>query len=485
MTQVENPIVNTDDDTFKRAIKAKRLTDIDNVELGVGKDSHKYKEFDIGVREARSETQEDFQTRKQKFGLKPIDGLIQELLKSFASEFVILFLGVSTIVGAVITLLNNQAFKDEYHVPWTKCKLDTGELYHPTHSVMSWILQIIFAILVGAVLIKVFSDCGKQIVYYELFTYGALVDFENSKLNYFAMGLGLLTFILCYDLWWIDNDIASSAIKQSMVVSLLAQMKQLYDKHAQLKNRESNILCINKVFESHHSLARHHLQNITVLPFRVVKLVIGKVLTEKKESDKIVNDLVTKMGKTATDQQIFDAFPEDRINLRDNYEFVKGEDDKDVLKFKRLTTRELYIRSMMIMESAEITIDSTKGRCSSNITSEAVEERPSLDAHATYESEETLEKLNVLRDEIPFFDRATCMMISELGHIYEPLIPHFKNAVNYFEIAYLLTAALVAYGLWIVPTLGQGDDLSKQLRAALGQGDDSDDVPLCTNITQS
>jgi len=328
---------------------------------------------------------------------------------------------VSTIVGAIITLLNFQSYRDTNGVDFDKCEYDLeGNLVVPEDSNVSLILRVFYGILVVAVLFKVFIDCGKQIVYYELFTYGALVDFENNKPPYFAVFLGVFCGGLLFLLFKIDDDIAKSAVKQTMAVSLVSQAWGLFGKHKELRNRESNILCINRVFEQHHSLARHHLQNITVLPYRVVKLVVGKVLVQKAAGDEVLKQIEKEL-KLPEDQEnrgqaVLDAIPDEHAELREMYGVKELEDGKTWIKFKRFTTKELYVRCMMIMESKSISLESTKGR------SESFDSRPSIDDDAsTYETEETLDRLNELREELPFWTRLTCIMPNVLGHIYEPL----------------------------------------------------------------
>ena len=278
--QVQNPV-------FNRATHAKRLTDIE-----LGAKDHKYIKYDSHVSEMRNETAEEFAARKEKFGISTVEDLITELVKKFFSEYVLLFVGVSTIVGACFTLFDYQEYKDLNGVILEKCIQDElGNIIVPEQSSLSFLLSGVYLVLVFSVLIKIFSDCGKQIVYYELFTYGALVDFENTKRPYFTYCLVIMSAFILYFLYHVDEDIAPSAVKQTLTISLISQVWGLHGKHSELRNRESNILCVNKVFEQHHSLARHHMQNLTVIPFRVVKLVIGKVLMQKTEGDELLRRL--------------------------------------------------------------------------------------------------------------------------------------------------------------------------------------------------
>ena len=448
--EVQNPVHT---ETFQRATKGKRLTDLE-----LGKVSSKYDKYDHHTDEVKVEGDAEFDSRKETFGIDTTESLIKNLSKRFLSEYPSGFLGIASIVGTIVVLLNVQHEKDALGLAMERCgRSEDGTYEVPVvDSDASVILQWFFIALVIAVLFKVFSDCGKQIVYYELFTYGALVDFENSKPPYYSCSMGFFCMMAVYWLFIVDEDVAPSALKQSLIISLLSQAWSLRGKHQELRNRESNILCVNQVFEHHHDLARHHLMNITVLPYRVVKLVLAKLYNEKTKGAELLtttSSSVKQEGKNTSAKDILDAVPEDKKSMVENFEVVDN-----VLKFRKISTRELYVRCMMVMDSRSVSIESTRGdRVSSSSN------RPSIEKSETmsYESKESKAKLKELKGEgdIGRVLRNTIMMPFKLGEVYAPVAPHVKAARNVFSMCYIVTLALVVYGLFILPT-SDGDNLN-------------------------
>jgi len=208
-------ISNPSNDKAKRALKPKRLMNLDSKDFDA---------FDTRIKEYINETAVEREHRKELFSIATPDALMRDVFVSTLKDYAPSYLAVSATIGTIVLYYDESAE-------------DMGTL-----SFICFILMMVLAFLL---LFKAYTDFTKRVIYFGMFAYGAMIDFENDQPQYYKHTLMALTFTLA--VMTINPSpkspsFISTSLVQTLLFALLGQMFGIYSKHNALRKHEGNIL---------------------------------------------------------------------------------------------------------------------------------------------------------------------------------------------------------------------------------------------------
>ena len=209
---------------------------------------------------------------RKRFGLSHPISIQFTALTSFYNDLLRVVLQLSFVVGAVL-------------------------LYDTSGGAYAAVLFSALGLLTLELLRRTVADVQKQIIYFDLFSFGAMLDFENEVDKQFVYFLYAFCVALVVAVFLLPSESAGVAgvkmsLKLGSAMAVYNSCQAIHEYYNTLESREDNILCFNKMFENDHPAARQHCTNLRIIPFHVVKAVFVYVKDGKDDADAKVRELV-------------------------------------------------------------------------------------------------------------------------------------------------------------------------------------------------